>query len=125
MLKKEKNEKDIFLQDDGLTETGFLHLHTNFIWQGRPETTWTVLQKFGYGSDLRLTEEFLVPKFVVLSLFSPRRHPDRVFLVRFDVPYDCSVELSPPGYQFFTDLFETFDKVHRFCATSYIILNIL
>jgi hypothetical protein len=30
---------------------------------------------------------------------------------RFDVPYDCSVELSPLGYQFFTDLFETFDKV--------------
>ena len=25
---------------------------------------------------------------------------------------DCSVELSPLGYQFFTDIFETFDKVH-------------
>ena len=30
---------------------------------------------------------------------------------RFDVPYDCSVELSHSGYQFFTDIFETFDKV--------------
>lgn len=30
---------------------------------------------------------------------------------RFDVPHDCSVELSPKGYQFFTDIFETFDKV--------------
>jgi Ras family protein T1 len=29
---------------------------------------------------------------------------------RFDVAPDCSVELSPLGYQFFTDLFETFDK---------------
>jgi hypothetical protein len=30
---------------------------------------------------------------------------------RFDVPFDCSVELSQLGYQFFTDIFETFDKV--------------
>lgn len=30
---------------------------------------------------------------------------------RFDVAPDCSVELSPLGYQFFTDIFETFDKV--------------
>jgi len=30
---------------------------------------------------------------------------------RFDVPSDCSVELSPLGYQFFTDIFEIFDKV--------------
>ncbi|KAG6842000.1 hypothetical protein C0991_004491 [Blastosporella zonata] len=28
----------------------------------------------------------------------------------FDVASDCSVELSPLGYQFFTDIFETFDK---------------
>jgi hypothetical protein len=32
---------------------------------------------------------------------------------RFDVPHDCSVELSPLGYQFFTDIFETFDKVRQ------------
>lgn len=29
---------------------------------------------------------------------------------RFDVPYDCSVELSHLGYQFFTDIFMMFDK---------------
>ncbi len=29
---------------------------------------------------------------------------------RFEVPHDCSVELSPLGYQFFTDIFEVFDK---------------
>lgn len=29
---------------------------------------------------------------------------------RFDVPYDCSVELSHLGYQFFTDIFTMFDK---------------
>ncbi|KAH9941074.1 mitochondrial Rho 1 [Amylocystis lapponica] len=78
------------VRDDGLTEAGFLYLHTIFIQRGRLETTWTVLRKFGYAEDLRLTEGFLYPK--------------------FDVPHDCSVELSPLGYQFFTDIFETFDK---------------
>ncbi|KAF8827534.1 hypothetical protein HHX47_DHR4000397 [Lentinula edodes] len=78
------------VREGGLTEAGFLYLHTIFIQRGRLETTWTVLRKFGYAEDLRLTEAFLSPK--------------------FDVPPDCSVELSPPGYQFFTDIFETFDK---------------
>nr|AOC97476.1 Rho family protein [Volvariella volvacea] len=78
------------VRDHGLTETGFLYLHTIFIQRGRQETTWTVLRKFGYAEDLRLTEEFLLPK--------------------FDVPPDCSVELSPLGYGFFTEIFETFDK---------------
>ncbi|KAI0917359.1 ERMES complex Ca(2+)-binding regulatory GTPase gem1 [Taiwanofungus camphoratus] len=78
------------VRDEGLTEAGFQYLHTIFIQRGRLETTWTVLRKFGYAEDLRLTEAFLYP--------------------RFDVPYDCSVELSPLGYQFFTDVFETFDK---------------
>ncbi|KAF7314342.1 hypothetical protein MKEN_00906800 [Mycena kentingensis (nom. inval.)] len=78
------------VHEDGLTEIGFLYLHTTFIQRGRLETTWTVLRKFGYAEDLRLTEGFLLPK--------------------FDVALDCSVELSPLGYQFFTDLFETFDK---------------
>ncbi|KAI0731923.1 mitochondrial Rho 1 [Fomitopsis betulina] len=78
------------VRDGGLTEAGFLYLHTIFIQRGRLETTWTVLRKFGYAEDLRLTESFLYPK--------------------FDVPYDCSVELSPKGYQFLTDIFETFDK---------------
>ncbi|CAA7261502.1 unnamed protein product [Cyclocybe aegerita] len=78
------------VRDDGLTEAGFLYLHTIFIQRGRLETTWTVLRKFGYAEDLRLTESFLLPK--------------------FDVPPDCSVELSPLGYQFFTDIFEIFDK---------------
>lgn len=46
----------------GLTEAGFLYLHTIFIQRGRLETTWTVLRKFGYAEDLRLTEAFLSPK---------------------------------------------------------------
>lgn len=50
------------VRDEGLTELGFLYLHTIFIQRGRLETTWTVLRKFGYAEDLRLTEAFLVPK---------------------------------------------------------------
>lgn len=55
------------IRDDGLTESGFLYLHTMFIQRGRLETTWTVLRKFGYAEDLRLMEAFLCPKCV----FSP------------------------------------------------------
>ncbi|TIB70375.1 hypothetical protein E3Q24_02988 [Wallemia mellicola] len=72
-----------------LTELGFILLHTIFIQRGRLETTWTVLRKFGYAQDLRLKEEFLYPK--------------------FDVNADSSVELSPDGYSFFTEIFEKFD----------------
>ncbi|ORX38936.1 P-loop containing nucleoside triphosphate hydrolase protein [Kockovaella imperatae] len=75
---------------EGITETGFLYLHTIFIQQGRMETTWTVLRNFGYGEGLDLREDFLLPK--------------------YDVPSDCSVELSPLGNQFFTDIFEAYDK---------------
>ncbi|OWZ68615.1 mitochondrial Rho GTPase 1 [Cryptococcus neoformans Bt85] len=75
---------------EGITELGFLYLHTMFIQQGRMETTWTVLRKFGYGESLDLREDFLAPK--------------------FDVPSDCSVELSPLGNQFLTDIFEAYDK---------------
>lgn len=53
------------VRDDGLTETGFLYLHTIFIQRGRLETTWTVLRKFGYAEDLHLTESFLLPKWVL------------------------------------------------------------
>ncbi|KAG9089181.1 ERMES complex Ca(2+)-binding regulatory GTPase gem1 [Ceratobasidium sp. UAMH 11750] len=76
--------------EEGVTEDGFLYLHTEFIRRARVETTWVVLRQFGYAEDLKLTEGWLAPK--------------------FDVPQDCSVELSPQGYQFFTDIFQIFDK---------------
>ena len=47
---------------EGITELGFLYLHTIFIQQGRMDTTWTVLRKFGYGEGLDLREDFLLPK---------------------------------------------------------------
>ena len=76
--------------DDGLTQTGFLFLHTLFIQRGRHETTWTVLRKFGYNDRLELDDSFL--------------HP---FL---EIPAGCSAELTASGYRFLTSLFEKFDS---------------
>jgi mitochondrial Rho GTPase 1 len=59
-LVREHSEDGV--RDDGLTEEGFLFLHTIFIQKGRLETTWTVLRTFGYAEDLRLTEAFLSPR---------------------------------------------------------------
>ncbi|KAG1469580.1 hypothetical protein G6F56_003178 [Rhizopus delemar] len=81
--------------ETGLTESGFIFLHSLFIQRGRLETTWTVLRKFGYGDDLDLREDYLLPFYEQNSL---------------EIPLECSVELSPLGYQFFTELFQTFDK---------------
>ncbi|KAI8346784.1 EF hand associated-domain-containing protein [Blakeslea trispora] len=78
------------VSDAGLTESGFIFLHSLFIQRGRLETTWTVLRKFGYGDDLSLREDFLLPTFEVLP--------------------ESSVELSPHGYQFFAELFQAFDQ---------------
>jgi mitochondrial Rho GTPase 1 len=50
------------VRNGSLTEQGFLYLLTSFIQQGRQETTWAVLRKFGYGEDMKLTEEYLYPK---------------------------------------------------------------
>lgn len=47
----------------GLTLSGFLYLHALFIEKGRLETTWTVLRKFGYDNDLRLSNDLLPPTF--------------------------------------------------------------
>ncbi len=60
------------VRDDGLTEEGFLYLHTVFIQRGRQETTWAVMRKYGYGEDLKLREEFLYPKYAfLLRLLEP------------------------------------------------------
>ncbi|KAG8738236.1 ERMES complex Ca(2+)-binding regulatory GTPase gem1 [Ceratobasidium sp. 428] len=48
--------------EEGVTEDGFLYLHTEFIRRARVETTWIVLRQFGYAEDLRLTEGWLAPK---------------------------------------------------------------
>jgi Ras family protein T1 len=57
-----REHADGMVKDEGLTEEGFLYLQTIFIQRGRLETTWTILRRFGYGEDLKLTEAFLSPK---------------------------------------------------------------
>lgn len=80
------------LTENGITENGFLFLHLQLIQQGRLETVWTILRKFGYGEDLSLRKDFLSPY--------------------VEIGPDCSVELSAQGYQFFADLFRVHDKVN-------------
>lgn len=55
-------EEELGVVDGGLTEAGFLALHTHFIQKGRLETTWKALRTFGYGEDLTLREDFLHPR---------------------------------------------------------------
>lgn len=59
------------VNERGLTLTGFLFLHALFIEKGRLETTWTVLRKFGYNNDIKLSDDVVVPT-------SLRRAPDQV-----------------------------------------------
>eukprot|EP00095_Tigriopus_kingsejongensis_P010112 maker-scaffold152_size304267-snap-gene-2.26 protein:Tk10112 transcript:maker-scaffold152_size304267-snap-gene-2.26-mRNA-1 annotation:"mitochondrial rho gtpase isoform x3" len=74
----------------GLTVKGFLSLNSLFIQRGRHETTWTILRKFGYDDDLTLHRDYLFPA--------------------LKVPYAATVELSHEGYDFFTAIFEKYDK---------------
>ncbi|XP_072021528.1 mitochondrial Rho GTPase 1-A-like isoform X2 [Amphiura filiformis] len=78
------------VQNNGLTQIGFLFLHTLFIQRGRHETTWTVLRKFGYNDHLKLTTEYLRP--------------------RLRVGRGSSTELGHLGYQFLTQQFEKYDQ---------------
>jgi Ras family protein T1 len=75
---------------DGITQRGFLFLHTLFIQRGRHETTWTVLRKFGYDDSLNLSKDFLWPQ--------------------LKIPLGSTTELTHQGYQFFADLFEKYDE---------------
>ncbi|KAJ4843022.1 Mitochondrial Rho GTPase 2 [Turnera subulata] len=77
------------VNDLGLTFEGFLYLHSLFIEKSRPETTWTVLRKFGYNDDLKLRDDFLpVPV---------KRAPDQ------------SIELAPEAVDFLRRMFQLLD----------------
>lgn len=78
------------ITSEGLNVTGFQFLQTIFIHDSQPEMPWTVLRKYGYGLDLQLTEEFLNPVVHVSA--------------------EQSAELSSSGLQFFTTLFNRFDR---------------
>ncbi|CAH8632812.1 unnamed protein product [Schistosoma rodhaini] len=83
---------------NGLTQKGFLFLHLMFIQKGRHETTWTVLRRFGYGNHMRLSEQFIYPKFSIAS--------------------GCSTEISPVGIQFLNALFNKYDLDRDGCLST-------
>ncbi|XP_019173752.1 PREDICTED: mitochondrial Rho GTPase 1-like [Ipomoea nil] len=73
----------------GLTLLGFFVLYALFIEKGQLEKNWTVLQKFGYNNDIRLSEDQLPPPI--------KRQPDQ------------SVELSGEAVEFLKKIFLRFD----------------
>ncbi|KAG6775089.1 hypothetical protein POTOM_018515 [Populus tomentosa] len=77
------------VNDCGLTLTGFLFLHALFIEKGRLETTWTVLRKFGYNNDIKLSDE-LIPTFKLAP--------------------DQSVELTSEAVEYLRNIYELFDS---------------
>lgn len=78
------------IERDGITEKGFLFLHSLFIQRGRHETTWSVLRKFGYDDNLQLRRDFTCPA--------------------LKVSRGCTTELTHQGYQFFSSLFDKYDE---------------
>lgn len=76
--------------DNGITLSGFMFLLKFFIQRGRHELIWIVLRKFGYNNTVTFDNQYLYPS--------------------IPVPQGSSVELSPKGYSFFTNLFKNFDK---------------
>lgn len=80
-----------------LTKIGFLALQRVFIIQGRLETVWTILRKYGYSTTLPvLREEYLHPRWGV--------HFPFCFSLG-DIPEGSSCELTPAGYHFILSLF--------------------
>lgn len=67
-----------------------MFLLTFFIQRGRHELIWIVLRKFGYNNSVTLDDHYLYPSLTL--------------------PTECFIELSPKGYQFFTNLFHKYDK---------------
>ncbi|XP_064631820.1 mitochondrial Rho GTPase 1-like isoform X2 [Lineus longissimus] len=98
---------------DGLTLKGFLFLHLLFIQRGRHETTWSVLRKFGYDNDLKLSKEYLFPN-----------RSAKLILPRLRVGRDCSTELSHQGYQFLSNLFEKYDEDRDGCLSPVELQNV-
>ncbi|GMG99715.1 hypothetical protein Nepgr_001555 [Nepenthes gracilis] len=84
---QEKLEEGV--NERGLTLAGFLFLHALFIEKGRLETTWTVLRKFGYNNDIRLSDDLLPSTF--------KWAPDQ------------SVELTTEAVDFLKGIFASYD----------------
>lgn len=85
-----RESDDVTVDAQGITMAGFVYLHQLFIQRGRLETTWNALRAFGYNDELQLPAAVLGP-----ALRVPKHHV---------------VQLGPKGYQFFTELFTSFDR---------------
>ncbi|KAL3897832.1 MAG: hypothetical protein SGCHY_003152 [Lobulomycetales sp.] len=97
-----------FAGEKGLSKEGFIYLNTVFIQKGRLETTWQILRSFGYGQDLTLREDFLVPP-SSKNLLSGEHDEKTVYSKNGTEKSRTGIELSRDGYAFFTELFQTFD----------------
>ncbi|XP_062151530.1 mitochondrial Rho GTPase 1-like [Alnus glutinosa] len=84
------------VNDRGLTLTGFLFLHAIFIKTGHPETSWTMLRKFGYNNNVKLAEDLIPTAF--------KRAPDQ------------SVELTNEAKAYLRGIIERRNS-HSRCAT--------
>ncbi|GJU61505.1 mitochondrial Rho GTPase 1-like protein [Tanacetum coccineum] len=80
---------DFQRNEHGLMLAGFLFLHALLFENGRLETIWTVLRKFGYNNEIRLGSDYLLPEI--------KRTPDQ------------SVELTSEALAFLRRVFVTFD----------------
>ncbi|KAL9099838.1 MAG: hypothetical protein Q9163_004714 [Psora crenata] len=76
--------------ENGITHFGLVLLNKLFVDRGQHETTWLILRTFHYNNSLSLESRYAFPK--------------------FEVPANCSAELSPAGYRYFFDLFLLHDK---------------
>ena len=83
-------QSPIAVTEKGITRPGFILLNKLFAEKGRHETIWLILRTFHYTNSLTLESRYASPK--------------------FEVPANCSAELSPEGYRFFVDLFLLHDK---------------
>ncbi|TVU45426.1 hypothetical protein EJB05_04913 [Eragrostis curvula] len=77
------------VNESGITLTGFIFLHAFFTENGRLETAWRVLRKFGYDNDVKLRDD-------LISL-PIKRAPDQ------------TLELTAEVVYFLTSLFNRFD----------------
>ncbi|GKD10535.1 mitochondrial Rho GTPase 1-like protein, partial [Tanacetum coccineum] len=78
---------DFQRNEHGLMLAGFLFLHALLFENGRLETIWTVLRKFGYNNEIRLGSDYLLP----------------------EIKRTQSVELTSEALAFLRRVFVTFD----------------
>ncbi|OMO58970.1 EF hand associated, type-2 [Corchorus capsularis] len=72
---KDKLPEGVDEEKNGLTLIGFLLLHALFIENGRIEATWNAIRKFGYNTDIKLSDD-LIPRGIQKTLIFKREIPE-------------------------------------------------